>query len=382
MRKAGLFLLVLVSTTTVSAAVLPLALRSEPSVPSAAQGISISVPSVALGISAPSAAPFDSRPARDARGPLAQGRLEFQSAPSASYRGDWTADTRNTWRENDGEPRVQFNLRTTAGDSRMGFGVRLRDLAGLSSAAANTASDVQFSWTREAGTFRFTGSFDNGRGRGTYTFTPDQTFIANMASIGYKNLSTDDVLHLAVIDVTVAHVRGLAEAGYANLPLDDVIATRIHRVTPEFIRDLATLGYMNIDIDDLVAMSIHGATPENIRALQAEGIRGIDVDELIAFRIHKVTPDFIKAMDALGFRGMDLDDLVAFRIHGVTPEFIKSIRDAGFQSISEDQLIAFRIHKVDAQFIRDARADGYAIQTPDDAVDLAIHGLRWKRRGL
>ena len=116
--------------------------------------------------------------------------LGFQSAPSAAYRGEWTADTRNTWRGDDGEPRVQFNLRTGAGDSRWGFGVRLRDLAGLPPAAvANMANDVQFTWTREAGTFRFNGSFDQGRGSGTYTFTQDQTFVNNMAGAGYKNLT-------------------------------------------------------------------------------------------------------------------------------------------------------------------------------------------------
>ena len=135
---------------------------------------------------------------------------------------------------------MQFNLRTGAGDSRWGFGVRLRDLQGLPSAAvANLANDVQFTWTREAGTFRFNGSFDQGRGSGTYTFTQDQAFVNNMAGAGYKNLTTDDIVRLAVIDVTVAHVRGLAQAGYPNLSLDDIVRTRIHRVTPEFVRDLA-----------------------------------------------------------------------------------------------------------------------------------------------
>src|SRR5688500_14097697 len=132
--------------------------------------------------------------------------VAFQSAPAAA-RGEWTADTRNTWRDNDGEPRIQFNLRTSAGDSRWGFGVRLRDLAGLPPAAvASMASDVQFTWTREAGTFRFSGSFDDGRGSGTYTFAPDQTFVTNMAAAGYRNLPIDEIVRLAVIDVTIAHV--------------------------------------------------------------------------------------------------------------------------------------------------------------------------------
>jgi hypothetical protein len=145
------------------------------------------VPSAALVNGAPSAA------------------LVIQSGQSAASRGEWTADTYNTWRGDDGEPRIQFNLRTGAGDSRWGFGVRLRDLVGLPSAAvANLANDVQFAWTREAGTFRFSGSFDQGRGSGTFTFTQDQTFVNNMAGAGYKNLTVDDIVRLAVMTVLIA----------------------------------------------------------------------------------------------------------------------------------------------------------------------------------
>jgi len=306
--------------------------------------------------------PFDSAPSAGGARSLAHGRpAPVRSMSSAalgqsaqSYRGEWTADTRNTWRDNDGEPRAQFNLRTSAGDSRWGFGVRLRDLAGLPTAAiANIANDVQFSWTREAGTFRFSGAFDNGRGSGTYTFAPDQTFINNMASAGYKNLSTDDVVRLAVIDVTIAHVRGLAPAGYPNLSLDDLIRFRIHKVTPEFITALASRGYKNVDADDLVKMRIHNVTTQ-------------EMDEL----------------KTLGFGGIDIDTLVKFRIHKVTPEYIKSMKDVGFVMVSDDQLVRMRIHKVDAKFVRDARADGFSIVSPSDAVDLAIHGPRWKRRGF
>lgn len=74
-----------------------------------------------------------------------------------------------------------------------------------------------------------------------------------MAAAGYRNRSTDDIVRLAVIDVTVAHVRGLAQAGYASLALDDVVRTRIHRVTPEFVRDLAAVGYQGVAVEDLVA---------------------------------------------------------------------------------------------------------------------------------
>ena len=305
-----------------------------------------------------------------------------QAQSSPSYRGEWTADTRNTWRDNDGEPRVQFNLRTGAGDSRWGFGVRLRDLAGLPTAAvASVANDVQFSWTREAGTFRFSGAFDNGRGSGTYTFAPDQAFINNMALAGYKNLSTDDVVRLAVIDVTIAHVRGLAQAGYPNLPLDDLVRTRIHGATPENIKALQAAGIRGQSVDDLIRFRIHKVTPEFIAALASRGYKNVYADDLVKMRIHNVTLQEMDELKTLGFGGLDIDTLVRFRIHKVTPEYIKSMKDVGFVMVSEDQLVKMRIHKVDAKFVRDARADGFALQTPGDAVDLAIHGPRWRRRG-
>ena len=267
-------------------------------------------------------------------------------------RGDWTADTRATWRGDDGEARVQMNLRSTAGDNRWGFGVRPSELDGLPAAAmSGGATNVQFSWTREAGVFRFSGSFDAGRGAGTCTFTSSAAFVSGMAGLGYRSLSADDVLRLALHDVTHAFVRGLGQAGYGSLLLDDLVRMKIHQVTPEGIGELAALGYTHVPADDLIRLSIHGATPAEIGALQA-----------------------------LGFRGMAVEDLIRFRIHKVTPEFVVSMREVGYVAVSEEQLIRLRIHNVDAQFVRDGRADGYALQSPADAIELAIHGPRLRRR--
>ncbi len=182
------------------------------------------------------------------------------------------------------------------------------------------ANDVQFTWTREAGTFRFTGSFDQGRGSGTYTFTPDQAFVSNMANAGYRNLSTDDIVRLAVIDVTMAHVRGLAQAGYPNLPLDDSdphahsqgdarvrARPRRRRLQEHRRRGSGRDGHPWRD-----AGQHQGAA--GCRAFAARA-----VEELIRFRIHKVTPEFIKAMEARGYKNVPAEDLVKMRIHKVSP---------------------------------------------------------------
>src|SRR5262245_56528609 len=178
----------------------------------------------------------------------ADGRQADQAAVTA--RGDWTADMRQWWSDN-GETRVQLSLRTA--DEHWGFGIRPSELEGLPPAAmSGVASDVRFVLTREAGVFRLQGSFDRGRGDGTFTFSASPAFVASMGTLGYRNLSPDNLVRLAVTDVTAAQVRGLADAGYKSLDIDDLVRMRIHRVTPEMIRDLAALGYRGLLSDELV----------------------------------------------------------------------------------------------------------------------------------
>lgn len=130
MRKPAVLALTFLSAP-VWAAVLPVGVVARHGHPLSSV---VSAPSTALVESAPSAA-------------LGGGGAQPSAAQTspAAYRGEWTADTRNTWRGDDGETRVQFNLRTDAGDNRWGFGVRLGELAGFPAAAlSSVATDVQF----------------------------------------------------------------------------------------------------------------------------------------------------------------------------------------------------------------------------------------------
>ena len=109
------------------------------------------------------------------------GGFSEQSQPAAgaawTESGDWTADTRNGWRDDDRTPRLQLNLRTADGADRWGFGVRVTDLQGLPDAALDgSAADVRFTLAREAGSFAFTGSFTEHRGAGRFTFTPNPAY--------------------------------------------------------------------------------------------------------------------------------------------------------------------------------------------------------------
>ena len=156
-----------------------------------------------------------------------------------------------------------------------------------------------------------------------------------------------------MIDVTIAHVRGLAQAGYPNLSLDDVVRTRIHRVTPEFIRDLAAVGYKGIARR---GSGPHGHPRRDAGEHQgAAGCRHPRPERrglVIRFRIHKVTPEFINAIAARGYKNVPAEDLVKMRIHKVSPEEIDQLKTLGFGGMGIDDLVKFRIHKVTPEYIK------------------------------
>jgi len=300
-----------------------------------------------------------------------------QAAPPATSQGTWTSDTRNGWTDDHGERRWQFNLRDDRGDNRWGFGIRPSELEGAPP-VEGTAANVQFSWPREAGVFRFTGSFDRGRGTGRFVFTPSETYRTAMQGLGYR-LTADDSQRFAILDVTTGFVRELAGAGYRDLDVDELARMRIHRVSAEQIKEMRALGYTDLPSEALIRLRIHQVTPEFARGLADRGYKGLTAEDLIRMRIHQVTLSEIDELKALGYSGLGADELVRFRIHKVTPAYIREMRDVGFATVDEDQLVRMRIHKVDAQFVKDARADGYAMSTPADAVDLAIRGPRSTR---
>lgn len=134
-------------------------------------------------------------------------------------------------------PRLQISLRGRDGNSHWGFGVPTSELDGLpSTAREGTASNVTFRLVREAGTVTFRGSFAGGRGDGDYTFAPDARYATAMAALGYRDLSRDGQMRLAILDVSSAFAREVRDAGQASLTLDELVRFRIHGVTGASIR--------------------------------------------------------------------------------------------------------------------------------------------------
>src|SRR5919199_5429882 len=96
--------------------------------------------------------------------------------------GDWKASTDN----NPDKISLSFERRTErGGHNQMGMTYDFADLQGLSREQAVGGGAVRFSLVREAGRIDCEGSFQQGKGSGTFRFTGSQSFVSAMKSRGF-----------------------------------------------------------------------------------------------------------------------------------------------------------------------------------------------------
>lgn len=148
----------------------------------------------------------------------------------------------------------------------------------------------------------------------------------------------------------------MASVGYTNLSIDELIRLKSAGVTADYVRSLRALGFANPTSNELTSLSIHGVTPAYIQTIRAAGYNDLSTKELTAFRIHGITPEYIKTLRDAGYGNLTARQLVEFAIHGVTPAFISSIRAVGYSNLTSKEIVSLRVHGMTPEFIRKARS--------------------------
>ena len=144
---------------------------------------------------------------------------------------------------------------------------------------------------------------------------------------------------------------------------------------PGFISGMVSVGYTNLTVDELIAIKDHGVTPDFVREIQAAGFAHPDLEELIRTKDHGVDPEFIRRIHGLGYETLALDDFIRMEDHGVDPDYIESIRSSGFTHVPVDQMIRLRDHGVDAGFIQKAKSSGFKNGSIDQLIRLRDAGI-------
>lgn len=265
--------------------------------------------------------------------------------------GDWKAETKS---DKPDKIYLSFERSTDSGGrNQNGSTYEYSDLQGLTREQTQNGN-VSFRIAREAGTIECQGAFTNGRGSGTFQFTPNRAFIDSMKSRGFdfeKNSSKhgsaleDRLFTATTINLTTAFVDDLLSANFGPLDVDDLFKARIFNITPQFMSEMKATGFPNLGMEDLVKA-----------------------------RIFKIDADYVRQVRDMGFDKEDFEGLVKFRIFKVTPEFLNQVKGEGFANLTAEEVVKFRIFNIDSDFIRQAKAEDPNV-TPEGLVQMKI-GVR------
>ena len=253
--------------------------------------------------------------------------------------GEWTATVSTK-----DDSKIQLNLERRSdksGRHQMGQSFEFSDLQGLTREQALNGGPVSFSLVREAGRIDMEGTFQNGKGSGTFRFTGNAGFVSAMKSRGFdfdQTSGTDDrdsedrLFAATALNVTVALADDLNSAGFGKLRVDDLFKAAIFKIDSNFMREMKASGF-NLGMEDLVKA-----------------------------RIFKINAEFVRQVAQMGFEKEPFESLVKMQIFKVTPEFITEMRNEGLTNLQVEDLVKLRIFKIDTDFIRQAKADGTPLE--------------------
>jgi hypothetical protein len=258
--------------------------------------------------------------------------------------GTWTASVS----KDDSKINLNFERNSAKGHHQMGQTFDFADFQGLSREQALNGGPVSFSLVREAGRIDCEGSFQNGKGSGTFRFTGNAAFVSAMKSRGFdfeedQNADDDSDRHgenklfaATTLNVTTAVADDLASAGFGKLQTNDLFKAAIFKIDSKFMREMKASGFDNLGME-----------------------------ELVKARIFKIDADFVRQVSQMGFAKEPFESLVKMQIFKVTPEFITEMRNEGLTNLQVEDLVKLRIFKIDTDFIRKAKAEGLPLEVED-----------------
>ena len=287
-------------------------------------------------------------------GSMAVSDVEAQSPVSGTWTASVSKDAKDTSKIN-----LNFERRSKNSRNQMGQTYDFSDLQGLTREQALSGGPVNFSLVREAGRIDCEGSFQDGKGSGTFRFTGNAAFVSAMKSRGFdfdegQNTNDDDhrgenkLFAATTLNITTALADDLVSAGFNNLRTDDLFKAAIFKIDSKFAREM-----------------------------KASGFENLGMEELVKARIFKIDSEFVRQVSQMGYDKEPFESLVKMQIFKVTPEFITEMRNEGLTNLQVEDVVKLRIFKIDANFIRQAKSEGVPLEV-ERLVQrkIGVHAIR------
>lgn len=172
--------------------------------------------------------------------------------------------------------------------------------------------------------------------------TNSDDFIDEMASVGYRNLSLDELIHLKSVGVTAEYVKGLRAAGVSNLTVKELIHLRAVGLTPKYIEGIRNAGFKEATIKEISNLKALNVTPEFISKFRDAGFSDLSVKDLMNLKASNISLEFINTINSMGFGKLSLRELTNLKFIGVTPEFIKLARSRLGDDLTIKQIVSLK----------------------------------------
>ena len=280
-----------------------------------------------------------------------------------------------TWEIRPARTEGTVHLRLVELQSSSGSDIPIDRLDGLTAAQLTGAGGpVQFRLRRDAGTFAFEGVLRSGVGAGTFSFTPDAGFPAELAKRGFARPTPGEQYQLARHDVGYAFLDELGRQGYAKPETSELVRAGQHGVQTTYLREMGALGYRLGSLAPLITLRDHGVTPAYVQELADLGYKGLSADAIRRARDHGITPEHVRGMRDAGYGSLTMDQLIKSRDHGVTAEFVRGLGEAGHRKLPLEEVIRVRDHGVTPEYAREMRQLGHDLRI-DELIRTRDHGV-------
>ena len=238
-----------------------------------------------------------------------------------------------------------------------------------SSPASLPGAETRFELRRDAGTFRFQGSFDGRRGRGTFTFAADPAFAEEMGG----KTATLRLMELALYAHPLGYVREMRALGFARSPTPSRRFRPRESAVPEPIREMVGAGDRVRSCGSSWNSGAMASPPT--RARHGRGrVSRLFVLGSGGARAPRHRARVRPGLSASGYRLHYPFQLVEIHSHGITPEWLRGIVQAGYGDATPEQLVSLHAHGIDGDAFRGAPSQGRRRPTPEELMSLQARG--------
>ena len=170
----------------------------------------------------------------------------------------------------------------------------------------------------------------------------DENYLDDLAAVGYRNLTIDEVIELKSVGVDREYIESLQRAGYTNLTPRELVQFKSLGVTGPYVTAMRSAGLVDIDPRELVELKSLGVDPSYISGLAAAGLTGVRAHDLAALKSLGVDGAYVKSLAENGYSHLSARQYVQLKSLGVDGAYIRKLASHGFAQLTVEQLIRYK----------------------------------------